>query len=149
MLYTSADGYVFLADSGNTFDGEIIKSIFELPYNHMGAPGVKKRMYNIRAEIISSGPGCAIYVQPIYKMYEPERKDVLATSVSGTVETAVWSRFNWSEASWAGDSIATAEDKVTLRGTTPGMGMRVTSNCFYGYTIKSFTVRFAPRGEVR
>ena len=49
-LAGGADGYVYLLDGGNSYDGETIQSLIRLPFHHYGSPERRKRWRKIVAE---------------------------------------------------------------------------------------------------
>ena len=49
-LAGGTDGYVYLLDSGNSYDGETIDSLIRLPFHHYGSPERRKRWRKIVVE---------------------------------------------------------------------------------------------------
>ena len=148
VFFCSDDGYVRQMDVGQYFDGTPIQASIELPWNHMGYPGIKKRWYDIVFEIEAEGPGVSIGVRPDYKMYKPSLPQVKDVNIDIDPTGARWSEVNWSEFYWA-SNVGSNFYKVRLRGTSPGLGLIIASNGGPSFLIKSMVVRFSLRGEVR
>ncbi len=55
LLFGNENGYVYIYDSGNTFDGGAINAYWETPYTDAGAPNVVKRP--IYLYMVASGNG--------------------------------------------------------------------------------------------
>ena len=55
--FANEDGYVYVLDTGPSFDGELIEAIYESPYMPMGDPQIRKTMYKL-----------ALYAEPTGNM---------------------------------------------------------------------------------
>ncbi|MCK4871059.1 MAG: hypothetical protein KAS93_08120 [Gammaproteobacteria bacterium] len=148
VFFCSDDGYIRQMDVGDSHDGEEIFSYMELPWNHMGAPRIKKKWYDVILEVEPEGNNIEIGVRPIYNMHDPLRSDVPDRYFALPLPEGKWSEVKWSEFFWAGAGTG-GMYKVRLRGVSPGVGLAITSKGGGSYIIKSITTRFSPRGEVR
>lgn len=55
-FFTSTDGYLYEAEKGTSFDGDVIYSYLELQPNHLGDPSIDKSFKRVFWEAKSNGP---------------------------------------------------------------------------------------------
>jgi hypothetical protein len=56
ILFSSDQDYIFRMESGNSFDGEDIESIFETPYMSVNDPKIRKTFYKHTVYVRPAGP---------------------------------------------------------------------------------------------
>lgn len=146
--FGSTSGYVYLLDSGSSFDGAAISANLTFGYNSIGSPRILKRFRHVQVEVqgtsysqfsfgYSLGYGAASIQQPLNKLY------INDTNVP------YWDAFTWDAFTWDGLSVLPIE--VEMNGTAQNYALSFTSssNMFYPFTIASAITHYTPRRPMR
>lgn len=99
-LFGTADGFVMIEDSGDSFDGQSIPMQLALPFAHLKSPGQKKRFHRMSIELDASEPVSLLlrhtfnFDGPFYDpslLYRAESQRLGAAWDAATFDMAVWS----------------------------------------------------------
>lgn len=100
ILLGGADGFVYQADVGTSFDGAPIEAMIRLAYNHAGSPYRNKVFHSGQIEMSGEGP-VSMMVIAEYGYGDSDlpadREEAMNASVGGGLyNLADWDRFIWS-----------------------------------------------------
>jgi len=138
--FTSEDNYVYIMDSGTSFDGAVINSSFKLAYNNTGSIWQRKRFEAISVETVSSGTSAVTISQNIddgYKAYDDKSFSIDGQVAFGTFDIS-------------GESFGVTKSKLRLKGSGFNVQFEFSksSSTDTQVTFAGYTLRYTPRGLV-
>jgi hypothetical protein len=148
VLLGAANGFVYEADVGTSFDGAEIEALVRLAYNHAGSPYRNKVFHSGKLELDGFGP-VALAVVAEYGYGDPALSvaDEALANVSaggGLYDLAEWDRFVWS-----GHDQGMAF--FDLHGFGPNVSIALASKTGteQPHTLSTLVLNSSPRGMVR
>lgn len=146
-----ADGYVYEADVGRSFDGEPIEAWCKTAYAHLGAPGARKAFRRFDVDLVGDSAG-TIKVQPDFSFGDTAIDQGIAARVSDVPvppPASPWDIGQWDTGTWDGQYLS------RVRCRLPGVGENV-SLLFYSFseeelshTLQSVAMHYLPRKKTR
>lgn len=143
-MFGSDDGYVYRESSGTSFDGEPIVSALRLPFNHLGAPQVRKSFRSAVLELVCEGfsnltvaydlgYGSLDVAQGVANFDKPVQQ-------SG----GYWDQFIWDEFTW--DEQAIGNPRISLDGVEKNISLLFYSSRDQdnAHTLQGYTVNYTP-----
>jgi hypothetical protein len=124
--FGSDDGYVYLLNSGTSFDGQPIEAWVRLPFNAMGSPRLRKRYRRAVLEV-SVTAFCQVNVS-----WDLGYGTVNAAPQSQQPNSSMvgyggyWDQFTWDTFVW--DTQVISDPTITLAGTEKNIGFLFYSN---------------------
>lgn len=105
IVFGSDGGYVYVADSGTSFDGDAIGTFGRLPFHHSRAPSRLKRYRAAEFDVIVEGK-CSISIAVDYTYARSDvpgdpTKNIDLTAGGGFWDVSLWDQFRWN-AGYAG-----------------------------------------------
>lgn len=148
LMMGSTDGYVYLLDSGTSFDGASVSAYCRLAFNHVGSPRVNKVWKNIIFELRGTTNN-AIGVSADFDYGNPDGVPENETSLDVQGGGGFWNEANWNEVYWSApfQGIAFAP----IDGFGANFSPVMISDAIYEdpHTINGYTVQFLYRGVKR
>lgn len=127
IYFGAADGYVYQADKGTSFDGTAIEAWFRLPFNHLKSPRIRKRFRKAVFEIVTEGQASIQIAQDLsYGSTDSEAAPAEALTVIGG--GGYWDSFQFVWDSFVFDSQIVATAEKGLDGTGLNIGLLAYSN---------------------
>jgi hypothetical protein len=126
MLFGSADGYIYQADMGTSFDGQTIEAWIRSAYNPIQGPRIRKRFFSGEFEIkITDQADLQIGYDTSYGDTDSDVTPQAAYTLAGA--GGDWDSFVWDQFTWDAAAV------VTQAIDTPGRGRNI------GYALYSIT----------
>jgi len=146
--FGSDDGYVYLDNTGTSFDGSAIESWIRLPFNHMKSPQTRKRYRRAIFEVrVVSYSQVSITYDLGYG--NPDVNPAQATNQKILIGGGYWDQFTWDSFAW--DSKIVTSPSISLEGTEKNISMLFYSNRNQdqSHTISGVTLMFTPQRTER
>lgn len=124
LLFGSDSGYVYVADSGNSFDGAAITTFLRLPFHHNRTPGRVKRYRRADLDIIANG-ACRLFIGVDYSYARPDVPADPTRMIDVLVGGGLWDISNWDEFRWNAGYVGQAV--VKLEGSGVNVSFLVSS----------------------
>lgn len=139
------DGYVYLHDDGNTFDGDPISSEFETPYIHLGDLGARKTLNYINVAITNEGSNDIVLRANFdFDGSSTTQPDPVTIEISNTV--ALYGSSLYGTAEYG--SLLEQIKRVSMQGSGHTLKLRFTTNDTSSpYTIHGFHIESIPSGR--
>ncbi len=151
VYFGSTDGYIYRAEKGESFDGEVIEYFLRTPFWDLKSPRQKKRFHKITYLLDATEPPDLNFL-PEYSYgtsYLPASttQNVLA----GDIQTGggYWGDANWGEFLWDGQVVGEADAYITGTGINMSLYIRGESNYEQQHTLQAATIHYTPRGLKR
>ena len=148
-LFGSMDGFVYIADSSDRFDGAPITSFMALAFNNANSPTTRKRYRKIIVDARAIGSLPRLYFQPVFDYGgskiagQAKEAKIDGLSGGGLWDFSRWDQFNW-------DSQYYSSAKARISGVGENMGLIISSDGEGGkYEIYGITHHFSMRGLQR
>jgi hypothetical protein len=151
VFYGGANGMVYQAERGTSFDGEPIEAYLTLAFNHSKSPRVLKQYRKAVFEV--GGLGFAQFNMSADLAYAASETPQLDASAVGFGDNSLgagrWDSGNWDQATWDGAILLPAE--LPIAGVAQNMGMRITqfSDYYAPLTFYGVLLHFTPRRQLR
>jgi hypothetical protein len=99
IVFGTDSGYVYVADSGTSFDGEDIVTFMRLPFNHSRSPSRIKRYRRAEFDVLTEGQ-CAIRIGVDYTYARTDvagdpARDLTLRAGGGFWDVNLWDQFRW------------------------------------------------------
>jgi hypothetical protein len=111
ILFSNSKDYVYLMESGSTFDGEEIRSEFFTPYMAVNDPAVRKTGYALRTYLDPEGPYSGT-VTLEYDFGSPGKIQPASNSLQGGGSFSLWGDFVWNQSTWGGTPETVSRNQV-------------------------------------
>lgn len=115
-VFGSDDGYVYVADSGPSFDGEPIPAFIRLAFHHSKAPGRVKRYRRADFDILAEG-NCEFAIGVDYDYARPDVQSDPTSSMTVAVGGGFWDVSAWEQFRWNAGFVGQAIVKLEGSGT--------------------------------
>jgi hypothetical protein len=143
-FFGGADGYVYEADRGRSFDGAEITAWVKLAFNFAKSPGLKKRFRKADIEVKPQS-ACTLAVQGEYSLGDVDVSltDVYSKDIRGL--GGAYDVDNWDECYY--DSASQSSTNVRLDGVGTSLSLTVLSESAVElpHELQSVTTFFTPR----
>lgn len=143
ILFGGDDGYVYQAEKGNSYDGEMIEHYLVLPYYHYKTPSLNKQFRLIVPEL-DADASMTLYFQPDFSYGDPSIPLPASTDIFGG--GGAWNVDNWGEFVWSSQVVTTALMRVDGEGVNMGLYFYGETNIDRPHTIHGLTVQYSYRG---
>ena len=147
IAFGSTGGFVYLMDSGTSFNGRDIKTKLTTSYNSYSSPGVRKRFRNISLEL-QADRDMEIFGVTSFDYGSP---DVPRFSQEGFITTGtggIWGVDRWGYFVYG--SAATQNPTLYIRGYGKNMSLSIVTSDKYRkpHTINAAVVKYTFAGQV-
>lgn len=113
VFYGDADGFVYQADCGRSFDGEPVEAFLSLAFNHSKAPTTRKRYRKAFLEMAADSYA-SVQVSAQLDYDDPNVPQVPSSDAALPGAAAYWDVASWDAFYW--DSQATTKPELSLGG---------------------------------
>jgi hypothetical protein len=147
VFFGSNDGYVYEAEKGESFDGELIEYNLRTVFCHCGSPRQEKRFHKVTIEI-----DCADLIGLSYSpdfSYGSTGQPDAYTAQAQVATGGLWGVDLWSNFIWDGALLGEAQAHISGVGINIGMLMQGSSNYERVHVIEGLTYNYSPRGVKR
>lgn len=143
-FYGDADGYVYEADVGRSFDGDEIEGILRLHGLSQNRPGVDKTYRFMIVETMGEG-AFTLYSRAEFNDGSPDRDPSTEYTTLGYGGGALWDESNWDESFW--DTRRQDSQRIDIQGYGFNVApiFRASTSIELPYTIKTVTVFYTAR----
>lgn len=148
ILLSGADGYVYQAEKGTSFDGAAIQASITLHYEAVGSPRVLKRFRKCAVEMIGSSYAEVQFSYSLgYGKNDPSQPD--SALYSADLFSSAWDVSTWDQFFW--DSAGISPTECEMGGTAENVALTFVSTGTYfdTFTINSAIVHYSPRRGLR
>lgn len=144
VLLGDEDGYVYVANTGSSFDGEPIQAYIRTAFNNVKSPSAIKRFRKLEVELSSVGYS-EIRFNPDFSYADPS----VATHVMNYQEAQGAGGY-WDEATWNTfyyDGKIVSQPEIRIQGSGTNIGLVVFSNTAIdlGHTLSGVVLHYTPR----
>lgn len=146
--FGSTNGFVYQLDRGTSFDGAPMRYFFQLNFNPVRSPRLRKRWMRASAEI--TGQAFAEFAFGYELGYGlPDNEQPMAASYEVRFSPALWDQFTWDNFTWDGKVLAPTE--LEMLGTAENVALRFGGESdFVGeFTINSVIMHYIIRRGLR
>ena len=143
-FFGSDDGYVYEADRGRSFDGQVIDAFIKLAFNHIKSPMGRKRFRRVDIETTAES-ACRMSVHGEYSMGDPEVGLTAETAITRAGQGAYYDQTNFEESFF--DTPRHAISKVRVDGVGTDISLAIVSSASneLPHTLHSVSTVFTPR----
>lgn len=148
VYFGSDDGYIYQAEKGESFDGELIEYFLRFPFCHCKSPRQKKRFHKAVFQVDSSDTPNLTF-NPEFSYGSTDQPPSVAIDVPGSdIHTGggYWDTDFWGEFIWDGQPVGEAEAYFDGEGINVSMQILGSSNFERQHTFQSCTYNYSPRG---
>jgi hypothetical protein len=142
IFFGSDDGYIYEAERGTSFDGELIRAGLKLPYHHSRSPQRNKHYHGGEIEAVVAGQA-TLYVRPdLNKGATRLSERDISASVAGAIydHEMGWEGFQWDRSIEALKSFSIKTD-----GTNISLSIRHESDVEQPHTLRAVLYQSTPR----
>jgi hypothetical protein len=144
VLLGDEDGYVYVANTGSSFDGEPIQAYIRTAFNNVKSPSAIKRFRKLEVELSAVGYS-EIRFNPDFSYADP----TIATHVMNYQEVQGAGGY-WDEATWNTfyyDGKIVSQPELRLQGSGTNIGLVVFSNSAIdlGHNLSGAVLHYTPR----
>lgn len=144
VFFGGADGFVYQADVGSSFDGAPIEAYLRMPFNNINSPRMRKRFRKVVMEM-SSASYAAIRFHPEFSYGNPDvgAHRLQTVEVQGT--GGYWDVSNWDEFFYDNQLVSSPE--FSIEGTGLNMSLMFYSNSTLdqSHTLQGMIIHFTIR----
>lgn len=148
LLFGDDKGLVYRLDSGNSFNGQLIRAYLTLAYTDLNAPSMRKRFRRAFFDV-RSGSSASIWVWPDFDYGDIETAAPRRQAIDFLLGGGLWSVSNWDEFQWSVPFLGQEPLDITGTGTSINFAIYSESSDqpheVLGYDL-SFDVRRNRRG---
>lgn len=144
-------GYVYLMDSGPSFDGANIEANIKLAWNALKSPRIEKTFHAASVEIASSSYA-AISFGYLLGYGSPTISQTNPVALASNFSAApMWdSGFTWDSGFiWDGTTLAPSDVDVTGTGENIQIAITSTTNYLQAFSLNSYIVHYTRRRGIR
>lgn len=116
IVFGSDDGYVYVADSGTSFDGEEIPAFMRLAFHYSKSPGRVKRYRRADFDVLADG-NCAFSIGVDYDYARPDVQSDPTAVMNVAVGGGFWDISRWDQFRWNAGFVGQAIVKLEGSGT--------------------------------
>lgn len=143
-VFGSDDGYVYIADSGTSFDGEAIVTFARVPFYHSKSPGRIKRYRRADFDITVDG-ACQISIGVDYSYARPDVRSDPTRSFAVLAGGGFWDISLWNQFRWNAGYIGQAPVKLEGSGENVSFLLASSSATQAQHAFDGVMLRYSPR----
>jgi hypothetical protein len=148
VFFGSDDGFVYLHETGTSYDGEAIEAFLQLPYANMGSPTVLKRVFKTSLEMVATS-GTELGVTVEFDYSNNEQADASHSAVEAVGAGGLWGVGNWGEFYWSSPVENVLEADVDGQGRNASLIIYSNSAAIAPYELRGATYFYGERGAIR
>lgn len=144
VLLGDEDGYVYVANTGSSFDGEPIQAYIRTAFNNVKSPSAIKRFRKLEVELSAVGYS-EIRFNPDFSYADP----TIATHVMNYQEVqgagGYWDEATWNTFYYDGKIVSQPELRLQGSGTNIGLVVFTNSAIDLGHNLSGVVLHYTPR----
>jgi hypothetical protein len=144
VLLGDEDGYVYVANTGSSFDGEPIQAYIRTAFNNVKSPSAIKRFRKLEVELSAVGYS-EIRFNPDFSYADP----TIATHVMNYQEVqgagGYWDEDTWNTFYYDGKIVSQPELRLQGSGTNIGLVVFSNSAIDLGHNLSGAVLHYTPR----
>lgn len=143
VIHGDAAGKVHRQESGSSFNGQDILSIYQTPYYYFQDPTIRKNFYNITTFLRSEGSSNIVFsvsydFEDTQNVFNPSNYDITTSGAAAYYNEAVY------DAAAIYDGNPSPVEKTNIEGSGFSIGFRyVTNDTNASHTIQGLVLNFA------
>lgn len=143
VIHGDANGKVYRQESGSSFNGENILSVYQTPYYYFQDPTIRKNFYNITTFLRSEGSSTIVLAvsydfEDTQNVFNPSNYDITTTGAAAYYNEAVY------DANAILDGNPSPVEKTNISGSGFSVGFRyVTNDTNASHTIQGLVLNYA------
>lgn len=146
-VFADSQANIYLTDAGTSFNGQDIRTVLALAYNHFGHTTLRKRMRRLWLDIEAESPA-ELFVLPSYNLGNDIARAPVAVMQALTAG-GLWDFDRWGEFAWSTPMLDMHPMMLSGSATHIGPVVNSSSSVALPHTIRGYTVQFDPRRESR
>lgn len=143
-VFSDSDANIYLADYGTSFNGQEVRTVLSLAYNHFGGPTVRKRMRRLWWDIEAESP-IELRVLPAYNLGSSNISRSPVTVLNGLTAGGLWDFDKWDEFAWSTPVLDMQPMMLTGSATHIGPVVNTSSSVAKPHTLRGYTTQFEAR----
>jgi hypothetical protein len=140
------EGYVMELDVGSSFDGEIIDSMLQLPFQYHGYPDRDKRFHKLTLEVDTTLP-IRLYYGMDFDYGNSGQPLRLVHRAGRSADPAAFALFG--ELFWNSSSLSLPEINISGIGRSAGIAIYHEDDVDEAFTVSAILLQFTPLGIKR
>ena len=148
ILLCGADGYVYQADKGTSFDGAAIQASITLHYGAAGSPRLSKRYRKCAVEMLGTS-----YAEVDFNYSLAYGSNLVAqpnpATYSSNMLNSNWDVSTWDQFFWDASGLQPVECEMAGTGENVALTFTSTGTYFDVFTLNSAVLHYSPRRTLR
>jgi hypothetical protein len=144
VLLGDEDGYVYVANTGSSFDGEPIQAYIRTAFNNVKSPSAIKRFRKIEVELSTVGYSY-IRFNPDFSYADPSIATHLLKYEELQGAGGYWDEAIWNEFYYDGKIVSQPEIRIQGSGTNIGLVVFSNSAIDLGHNLSGIVLHYTPR----
>jgi hypothetical protein len=148
VFFGSDDGYIYQAEKGDSFDGEMIEYFLRLPFVQLHRNRQKCRVHKVTFLLNSSGKPVLSYLPEFSYGNADIPVSTLKSIEDGSINAGggYWGDALWGEFIWDGPTVGEADAYIDGQGFNISITLRGESNYEPQHTVQGCIYHYTPRG---
>ena len=144
VLLGDEDGYVYVANTGSSFDGEPIQAYIRTAFNNVKSPSAIKRFRKLEVELSTVGYSY-IRFNPDFSYADPSIATHLLKYEELQGAGGYWDEAIWNEFYYDGKIVSQPEIRIQGSGTNIGLVVFSNSAIDLGHNLSGVVLHYTPR----
>jgi len=144
VLLGDEDGYVYVANTGSSFDGEPIQAYIRTAFNNVKSPSAIKRFRKLEVELSTVGYSY-IRFNPDFSYADPSIATHLLKYEELQGAGGYWDEATWNEFYYDGKIVSQPEIRIQGSGTNIGLVVFSDSAIDLGHNLSGVVLHYTPR----
>lgn len=151
VYFGSDDGYLYKAETGDSFDGDIIEYFMRTPFIDAKTPRQKKRWHKLTYLLDATEPPDLNFLPEFSYGNNYNPASTALNVAAGDIHTGggYWGDAIWGEFLWDGQVVGEADAYINGVGINMSLYIRGQSNFQAQHTLQAATVHYTSRGQKR
>ncbi len=144
VLLGDEDGYVYVANTGSSFDGQPIQAYIRTAFNNVKSPSAIKRFRKLEVELSTVGYSY-IRFNPEFSYADPSIATHLLKYEELQGAGGYWDEAIWNEFYYDGKIVSQPEIRIQGSGTNIGLVVFSNSAIDLGHNLSGVVLHYTPR----
>ncbi len=144
VLLGDEDGYVYVANTGSSFDGQPIQAYIRTAFNNVKSPSAIKRFRKLEVELSTVGYSY-IRFNPDFSYADPSIATHLLKYEELQGAGGYWDEAIWNEFYYDGKIVSQPEIRIQGSGTNIGLVVFSNSAIDLGHNLSGVVLHYTPR----
>ena len=144
VLLGDEDGYVYVANTGSSFDGQPIQAYIRTAFNNVKSPSAIKRFRKLEVELSSVGYS-EIRFNPDFSYADPSVATHLMNYQEVQGAGGYWDEATWNTFYYDGKIVSQPEIRIQGSGTNIGLVVFSNTTIDLGHNLSGVVLHYTPR----